>query len=570
MKDYIKYMNLKYHSEEQSLYFISSESGTQQLWKMNIDGGQKQRLTGSDQNVKNFWIEGGHITVAIDYHGNERNQYHAFDGKDLTMLTDQPDYFHYFGMYDKEKHTYTVIRNHHESSAFELCTIDEAGAVDIIRTFDAPVHFIHELSRGRFLMSTDVNNVDQTLIIFDAETGKVKTLQFPQARYANFKFVRNTCLCLSDLADGFKNIYEVDLENGTYEKRTSFHWDIEHFKLFEDNRRALLSCNENGCSSLYTLDLATWEVAELPFEKEGVVHSMAVGEGDNVFLIYSSVDQPHLIHRYHLTRKNSEVIADNGKAEKVAWRMAGYPSFDGLEIPYFIYEASSAGGAVIHIHGGPESQARPEFNALYHRLNRAGLSVAVPNIRGSMGYGRAYLEADDKEKRLAAMQDIVELRQHLIEAGYADDWNISVMGRSYGGLMTLLLVTHHPDLWTAAVDIVGISHLRTFFRHTPPWRRSLRAAEYGSIEAHGAFLDDISPLSRSRAITAPLMIFHSHHDSRVPYTESVQMADAMTESGQDVTFTAYGNEGHTFMHRENLQDMNRKITEFLAAYHIKA
>ncbi|MXQ50603.1 prolyl oligopeptidase family serine peptidase [Salinicoccus hispanicus] len=562
-------MNLKYHGKEQSLYFISSESGTQQLWKMEIDSREKYKLTDSDQNIKNFWIEEDHITVATDYHGNERNQFHKFDGKDMITLVDQPDCFHHYGEYDAGKDMYTAIRNHHASSSFELCSIDGAGTVAVMGEFEAPIHFIHELSEGQLLLSMDVNNVDQMLMVFDTASGEVKELPFPQARFSSFKFVRDTCLCLSDLGNGFKNIYEIDLEDGTYVKRTGFNWDIEHFKLSKDDRTAILSCNENGSSLLYTLDLTTWEVVQMPFKKNGVIHSLSIGRADDVFLIYSSVDQPHCIYRYSLDRKDFELIADNLPAEEVSWRMASYSSFDGTEIPYFIYEAESGHGAVIHIHGGPESQARPEFNALYHLLNRAGLCVAVPNIRGSMGYGRTYLEADDREKRLDAMKDVVELRQHLIDTDHADSANISVMGRSYGGLMTLLLVTHHPDLWTAAVDIVGISHLRTFLLGTPPWRRSLRAAEYGSIEGQGEFLDDISPLTRSRDITAPLMIFHSHHDSRVPYTESVQMAEALAKSGQDAAFTAYENEGHTFMHQENIDDMNRKIAEFLIGYHTK-
>lgn len=570
MDHYIKYMNLKYHDKERKLYFISSESGMQQLWELDIASGEKHKLTDSDQNIKNFWIEAHHTNLATDYNGNERNQFHKFNRGMMMDLTSQPDYFHYYGKYAADEDLYTVIRNHHKHSTFELCTIDGQGRVEVIHVFDNPVHFIHELSRGRYLLSMDVNNIDQILMIFDMDSGELEVLKLPQARFSSFKFIRDTCLCLSDLEDGFKNIYEIDLENGSYEKRTDFQWDIEHFKLSQDNKEAILSCNENGFSILYTLNLTTWEIIQLPFENDGVIHSLSVGEREEVFLIYSSVDQPHLIYRYDLDQRSFEMIAGNRQCEPISWETASYTSFDGTRVPYFVYESESDLGAVIHIHGGPESQSRPEFNALYHLLNMKGLCVAVPNIRGSMGYGRTYLEADDREKRLDAMNDVVELRRHLIDTGRAGTSNVSVMGRSYGGLMTLLLITHQPNLWAAAVDIVGLSDLGTFFSRTPPWRRSLRAAEYGSMETHGEFLKNISPLSRSREITAPLMIFHSHHDSRVPYTESAQMAEAMKGNGQDVTFTVYDNEGHTFMHRENLEDMNQKITDFLTAAHAKA
>ncbi|MFC3388046.1 prolyl oligopeptidase family serine peptidase [Salinicoccus sesuvii] len=562
-------MNLKYCDKKRRLYFISNESGMHQLWEMDIADQKKRKVTSFSQNTKNFWIEANHIVVATDYNGNERNQYHKLDSRIATEITSRPDYFHYYGKYKVGEDSYIVIRNHYEHSTFELCKMEGQGNIEVIYVFSNPIHFIHELSTDRYLLSMDVDNIDQILMIFDKKSGEPVVLPLPKARFSAFKFIRDTCFCLCDIEDGYKNIYEIDINNGRYKKRTFFKWDIEHFKLFNDNKEAMISCNEDGFSKLYRLNLTTWEVVQLPFNREGVIHSLAIRGQQEVFLIYSSVDQPHLIYCYDLDQKSFKVMAGNEACEPISFKTASYPSFDGTQIPYFIYESESDMGAVIHIHGGPESQSRPEFNTLYYLLNKTGLCVAVPNIRGSMGYGRPYLEADDKEKRLDAMKDVVELRRHLIKTEHADASRVSVMGRSYGGLMTLLLVTHQPSLWRAAVDIVGLSDLGTFFSHTPPWRRRMRAAEYGSMETHGSFLKDISPLSRSRQITAPLMIFHSHHDSRVPYTESKQMAEVMEENGQDVTFTVYDNEGHTFMHRENLEDMHHKIANFLTTLHEK-
>ncbi|WP_031544179.1 alpha/beta hydrolase family protein [Salinicoccus luteus] len=565
MEKFIKYMNIKYKREDQELYFISSESGMQQLWKYSPSKDRKVQLTKSDQNVKNYWLEKEHVTVAVDHHGNERNQFHVMDGDDMKPLVENPDYFHHYGEYDDGQNIYTMVRNHHESSSFDLCIVHGKGAFKVLETFDGPIRFIHELSPERVLLSKDVNNIDEALLIYDLDKRATEAVSLPEARFASFKFHDDRCLCLTDMDDGYMNVHEISLEDGSHKSLTSFQWDIEHFKVSWDRSEAILSCNENGYSILYRLDLKTFETKKLPGMQDGVVHSLDYGEGRELFLIHSSVDQPHHICRYSLeTGKTETVLGNTSEASEVLWRMTSYRSFDDLEVPYFIYDSDSdEKRAVIHIHGGPESQARPEFNALYYHLNRAGIQVVVPNIRGSKGYGRAYLEADDKEKRLDAMEDVIALRRHLIDDGIAPESRISVMGRSYGGLMTLLLVTHHPELWASAVDIVGISHLRTFLEHTPPWRRTLRAAEYGSIEESGAFLDDISPLSRSGNISVPLMVFHSHHDARVPYSESVQMVEALKENGQYVGFTAYENEGHTYMHQENIDDMNSQIIEFL-------
>lgn len=564
MGTFTKYMNLKYSREEKALYFISCESGMHQLWKYNPSTGRKMQLTRLEQNVKNYWLEDGHITIAADYHGNERNQFHMMDGEDIGTLIEDPDYFHHYGEYDDDQNIYTMVRNHHESSNFDLCLVHAKGSVRVLRTFDGPVHFISELPGDRLLLSKDVNNIDEALMIYDMDKDEMEDVPLSEARFSAFKFHEDRCLCLSDMHDGYMNVHEINVEEGSHRRLTAFEWDVEHFKVSADKTEAILSCNENGQSVLYRMDLETSSTEKLEVIDDGVVHSLAYGEGRELFLIHSSVDQPHRICRHSLeTGEMETVLGNTDQASEVSWRISSYRSFDDLEVPYFIYETDQEGKkTVIHIHGGPESQARPEFNALYYQLNRAGFQVVVPNIRGSKGYGRSYLKADDKEKRLDAMKDVIELRRHLMEGGMAEDSRISVMGRSYGGLMTLLLVTHHSELWASAVDIVGISHLRTFLDHTPPWRRALRAAEYGSIEESGAFLDDISPLSRSKDISVPLMVFHSHHDARVPYSESVQMVEAMKENGQYVGFTAYENEGHTYMHQENIDDMNSKILEF--------
>lgn len=214
------------------------------------------------------------------------------------------------------------------------------------------------------------------------------------------------------------------------------------------------------------------------------------------------------------------------------------------------------------MHGGPESQARPEFNELYYKLYKEGYQIAVPNIRGSTGYSKFYIGLDNQEKRIDAARDVVRLREHLINNHQSDKDNIFIMGRSYGGFMTLLLITQFPKLWKGAVDIVGISHFTTLLSNTPAWRREQRSYEYGFIGEHDEFMQCIAPLNNTQRIRCPLRIFHSHNDVRVPYSESVQMYEKMKEENKDVELTAYENEGHQYLYTENQDDMNTKIIEF--------
>src|SRR5699024_11685818 len=156
----------------------------------------------------------------------------------------------------------------------------------------------------------------------------------------------------------------------------------------------------------------------------------------------------------------------------------------------------------------------------------------------------------------------VLLSNHCVDLHVADEDHIFVMGRSYGGFSTLLSITQYPELWKGAVDIVGISHLKTLLKNTSKWRRTLRSHEYGFIGEHDKFMKNIAPLENAAAIQAPLRIFHSKHDARVPYTESEQMYEKMKRHGNDVALVVYENEGHQFLHTENIDDMNNEIIKF--------
>ena len=567
MAYYVKYSDMKSGENGEALFYISDESGKRELWQMNLVDGKVSQVTYEEENIKDYWFEEHGVVLAIDHNGNERNQLHRLEGDGAPPFIQEPDYFHHYGIYDEESGKFMLTRNHHSSAVFELCSYNRQEGLVILEEFKSPAYIKKQLGEETLLMTLDVDNIDKELYTYNMHEGSLSKLPMPKGRFKSISLNSDDgpAYAVADWDDGCLNLYEVDLTDWSHVKVTSFPWDMEHFKLSDDGKSAVVSVNENGCSTLYHYDPGSHEVQKVDFRGDGVIHSMEWPASDELYLLFSSTDVPHCICRLDMERKEQEIILqNNGDTEEIRWRMLSFTSFDGLEVPYFSYEPKNGhGSAVIHVHGGPESQARPEFNELYYRLYKEGITVAVPNIRGSLGYGRFYLEADDREKRLDAMADVVALRTHLIDRRDMNGKDISIMGRSYGGFMTLLLVTHHPELWRKAVDIVGISDLTTFLHDTPSWRRDLRSAEYGFLGVHDKMFDEISPLMRAEYVKAPLMIFHSHHDSRVPFTESVQMADRMKNNGQDVTFTAYENEGHTFMRRKNLDDMNGKIIKYL-------
>jgi dipeptidyl aminopeptidase/acylaminoacyl peptidase len=247
------------------------------------------------------------------------------------------------------------------------------------------------------------------------------------------------------------------------------------------------------------------------------------------------------------------------------------PSPAGDAIPCMVYrpldggDPALAGSAVLLVHGGPEAQARQNYNANVQALAAAGHTVLVPNVRGSAGYGKRWYSADDVRLRMNSVDDMAALHAYLPALGL-DQERAALWGGSYGGYMVLAGLAFQPSLWAAGVDIVGIASLVTFLENTSAYRRAYREREYGSLTREREFLHEISPLTRVDDITAPLFIIHGANDPRVPLSEAEQIHAAMTARGRECELLVFGDEGHGLAKRGNRADAVPKAVEFLARH----
>jgi dipeptidyl aminopeptidase/acylaminoacyl peptidase len=243
-----------------------------------------------------------------------------------------------------------------------------------------------------------------------------------------------------------------------------------------------------------------------------------------------------------------------------------YPTFDGREIPAFLYlphDKQQGLGVVISVHGGPESQARPIFSPVIQYLVSCGYGVLTPNVRGSTGYGYEYQSLDDVRLRMDSVKDLQYAALWLHDSGIADPGRIAVMGASYGGFMVLAAVTNYPDLWAAGVEIVGIANFVTFLENTGSWRRKLRESEYGSLEHDREFLEQISPIRLVNRITTPMFVVHGANDPRVPVGEAEQIVSALRARGVPVEYLRFEDEGHGLVKRSNRLIAYPAIADFL-------
>jgi len=278
--------------------------------------------------------------------------------------------------------------------------------------------------------------------------------------------------------------------------------------------------------------------------------------------------------RNELVRWTESEVGPIDRSKLVTAELVRYPTWDraGRErrmIPAFVYRPRSPGPhpVLIDIHGGPEAQARPRFDAfLQFVVNELGYTVVTPNVRGSSGYGRTWLDLDNGRQREDAVRDIGSLLVWIGLQGDLDRRRVVVRGGSYGGYMALASLVHYGDRLAGGISVVGISNFVTFLRNTAGYRQDLRRAEYGDERDPGMrrFLEDISPLTRARAIRSPLLVVQGLNDPRVPASESGQIVAAVRANGGEAWYLAARDEGHGFRRKPNRDVYDQTVAQFLA------
>jgi dipeptidyl aminopeptidase/acylaminoacyl peptidase len=219
-------------------------------------------------------------------------------------------------------------------------------------------------------------------------------------------------------------------------------------------------------------------------------------------------------------------------------------------------------GAMIFLHGGPEGQSRPGYNEYYPPLLAAGITVFTPNVRGSGGFGRAFMHADDKELRFAAIDDVADCVHYLVEHEAVPADRIACCGWSYGGYLTQAALTFHPELFAAGISICGMSDLNTWYRNTEPWIATAAYPKYGHPIGDRDLLERLSPLLRAPALTAPLLLVHGGNDTNVPPSESQQMFDALRALDRTVELLVF-DDGHEIVRRENRTALAEAMSNWL-------
>jgi dipeptidyl aminopeptidase/acylaminoacyl peptidase len=387
---------------------------------------------------------------------------------------------------------------------------------------------------------------------------------------------------LSDEASDFAYLVKINLATGVRTRVSpAMSWDIESFDVSPDGTKVAYTINEDGLSKLYIQPLAAGGRAQLVALPIGTVGGVDWDLASRrLGFTMSTATAPGDAYTYDvrsraLTRWTASEIGGLNPASFVEPTLIRYPTFDQVEgrartIPAFVYKPRNASATnkrpvIINIHGGPEGQSRPGFSSTpQYWVNELGAAVIYPNVRGSTGYGRRFVDLDNGFKREDSVKDIGALLDWIATQPDLDPSRVVVYGGSYGGYMVLASMTNYNDRLAGGVDIVGISNFSTFLKNTQGYRRDLRRVEYGDERdpAMAAFHERIAPLNNAAKITKPLFVIQGANDPRVPISEADQIVSRVRGNGGDVWYMVAKDEGHGFAKKSNRDAQREAETLF--------
>jgi len=569
--------------------FVSDRRGTPELWVEAVDGVQPPSVVeiSEDPVLGVRWSpDGTWLACSIATGGGVRSEVWVVrpDGSEGRRVAGAPGHAA-MGPWVRRGHRFVVTISDEDEERGNRCILVDAGTgeqelvasgglVDVLDlSVDERFALLRTGTRGaQFCMLLDRRNFRIHDVLPYPSTGSTESGMLrlppsgdPAALVAYV--VTDAGAARRELVAVPVNVEGERAEAGTLARRDDA--ELEFADADDEGKRVLLAWNVEGRSELElfdTTDGVRRSVAHLP----GSVVNGAIVSRDGRRAIVS-VEDPYtpsglwelMLDTGRWRRLTPHVM---GHSQLVAPTLERFESHDGLSITGWLYRppvAAPGHPAVVSVHGGPESQERPGFHPQHQLLVAAGIAVLAPNIRGSSGFGRTFVHADDRFGRLDAIADVAVCGEWLTDHGIAEQGRVAVTGRSYGGYAVLMALTHYPALFAAGVDVCGMSDLITFFRDTEPWIARAATTKYGDPEQDAALLIGLSPIHHLDRIRAPVLVVHGELDTNVPINEARRLVSALGALGRDVEYLELEGEGHEYRRAPSRRLLVGAITEFL-------
>jgi dipeptidyl aminopeptidase/acylaminoacyl peptidase len=575
-----------YSPDGTQIAFITALSGVPQVWVIPAAGGYPRQVTASDDPVGGVgWSrDGDWLAVSILPGGGLNSQIHLVrpDGTGMERITAGGGSNNNLGGFDDDG-LLLYASNERDPAASDGWLYDLSDRSKRLAMRNEGVGALTDVTAdGRYALGAATPERGRTeSVLVDLREGTQRVLSNhggPGQESARFSRDGRTIWFTSNRGSDRSGLARASFEDG---KVGDFEWiarrdDAELSARFDRaGRRALLNWNVAGRSELELLDVASGKREALsPPPSE--VASVEEFSPDDRFVLFSvnGATAPNDLWRYEIatrewTRLTFSPHPGVDLSAMVRPRLETYKAHDGLGLSGWLYLPpgfEAPGPVVLSFHGGPEGQERPVFRADYQALLSRGIAVFAPNIRGSSGFGKRFVNLDNGALRVDANRDIRSTAEHLVAAGIADRKRIGITGGSYGGYAVMVGLTEFPDLFAAGANLFGMVNFETFFKHTQPWMAKVSASEYGDPVTDAKLLRDLSPIHKIDRIRAPTLVLHGANDTNVPVIEAEQIVEELRRREVPVAYVLFPDEGHGWRKTANRIRSTVEIVKFFEQY----
>ncbi len=575
-----------------TIAFVSNLSGLPQVWTVPAKGGFPRMVTSSDDPVGGVeWSpDGKWIAFTLAPGGGMNTQVYLVrpDGTGLERLTDGGKETNRLGGFRHDGRKLALGSNRRMGAAIDAYLYDpDTGALELVVT-NPGIGGFEDLSRDgkRALLNRLRYRGSNDLFLVDLATKKEMLLTPHEGpgTYSGVFSPDGKVLWISSNGNrdrlAFARIAVSDAGVPGPIEIVAAREDAElaSFAIDEKGEKAALIWNVAGRHELAFEDLLRKEMRSGPklpgdlasgltWSRDGKTLAMTVSSAtapSDIFLLEEiSSSSPRF------TRLTESPHPGVDLSSLVSPELLRFKAHDGEPLSGWLYRPKGSKGpgpVVLSFHGGPEGQEVPSFRSDYQALVSQGIAVFAPNVRGSAGFGKRFVNLDNGALRANAVKDIVSCVDAVVKAGVADPKRLGIMGGSYGGYMTMAGLADYPDMFAAGVDLFGVVNFKTFFEHTEAWMAAISKIEYGDPDTEGEMLDRLSPLTRIDRVKTPTLILHGANDTNVPVIEAEQVAASLKKRGIPVEYVLFPDEGHGFQKLPNRIRSNVTLVRWFARW----
>jgi len=597
LKDFFKNPsrnNLNLSPNGKMLAWLAPYKNRMNIHLMEIGQTEVTRLTDvEDRDISGyFWASDNRILYVRDFGGDEN--FHIFgvniDGtnnQDLTPFDNVKAMF-VDDLRDNEDHI-LISLNKRIPEIFDPYRLNiHSGEMKMVAENPGNITAWIADHEGKIRIAIATDGVNSSMLYRATEEDPfniVMTTNFRQYVYPLFfTFDNKNVYASSNLGRDKTAIVKFDVENGKELELIYEHPEVDVETMsYSRKRKVLTSISYNTWKQQrHFLDDDLKQLFErLENELSGyTVRITSHSKDETKYLVRTSSDRSLGAYFYYDKETDRldqlvEVSPWLNEDELAEMKPVRYKSRDGLTINGYltlpISESHENLPIVVNPHGGPWARNSWGFNPEVQFLANRGYGVLQMNFRGSTGYGREFWEKSFRQWGRTMQDDITDGVLWLIDQGIADPKRVAIYGGSYGGYATLAGVAFTPDLYTCAVDYVGVSNIFTFMETIPPyWVPYLAMLKEmvgdPDIPEQNAVMKATSPVFHVDKIKAPLLVVQGAKDPRVKQSESDQMVAALRERGVDVDYILKENEGHGFRNEENRFEFYEAMEQFLGRY----